>query len=116
MGGGVSIAPDKDELDHGLRYAVDHAKRIAAPPKAVGVSAGAQHAAILGSDSFVYTCGWGQKGRLGLGDELARNVCVRVSKGLPQSARFVQVQCGRAHTVALSTDGRVYSFGDNSYG
>lgn len=104
------------ELDDGLKHAVSKAPRIEVPPTVVSVSAGAQHAALLASDGYLYTCGWGQNGRLGHGDQVARNVAVRVSKGIPDSVRFTQAQCGSAHTVALSTDGRVYSFGANDHG
>ncbi|WP_183122245.1 InlB B-repeat-containing protein, partial [Bifidobacterium sp. wkB338] len=91
----------------------------------VQVSAGGQHSLALGSDGYVYTWGWNYHGQLGnntRSDFFDPNpVPVRVrdpaspenaSKGL----KAIQVSGGEDHSLALGSDGYVYTWGWNYYG
>ncbi|KAK6150962.1 hypothetical protein DH2020_015894 [Rehmannia glutinosa] len=63
----------------------------------------------------VYGWGRGEHGRLGFGDD-------KSSKMVPQRVQLlvgediVQVSCGGTHSVALTRDGRMYSFGRGDHG
>ena len=90
----------------------------------VQVSAGGWHSLALGSDGYVYAWGWDFYGQLGnntSGYSVYSYVPVRVrdpnnptdaSKGL----KAVQVSAGASHSLALGSDGCVYSWGNNPYG
>ena len=90
----------------------------------VQVSAGGWHSLALGSDGYVYSWGWDFYGQLGnntSGYSVYSYVPVRVrdpnnptdaSKGL----KATQVSAGASHSLALGSDGCVYSWGNNLYG
>lgn len=71
------------------------------------------HSVFLSQKGQVYTCGHGQGGRLGHGDE---QTCLipRVVEGLINH-RCCQVAAAKDHTVVLTEDGYVYTFGLNTY-
>ncbi|KAJ8026856.1 Inhibitor of Bruton tyrosine kinase [Holothuria leucospilota] len=70
------------------------------------------HTAILTSTGKVLTCGHGQGGRLGHGNE---QTCMlpKVISGLVTSCEFVAT--ARDHTLFLMEDGRVYGCGQNRF-
>ncbi|XP_047666724.1 inhibitor of Bruton tyrosine kinase isoform X5 [Tachysurus fulvidraco] len=71
------------------------------------------HSVFLSQKGQVYTCGHGQGGRLGHGDEQTYLV-PRIVEGLV-SHHCAQVAAARDHTVVLTEEGYVYSFGLNTY-
>ncbi|XP_062847377.1 inhibitor of Bruton tyrosine kinase isoform X2 [Trichomycterus rosablanca] len=71
------------------------------------------HSVFLSQKGQVYTCGHGQGGRLGHGDEQTYLV-PRVVEGL-LSHHCTQVAAARDHTVVLTEEGYVYTFGLNTY-
>ncbi|RXM30269.1 Inhibitor of Bruton tyrosine kinase [Acipenser ruthenus] len=71
------------------------------------------HSVFLSQKGQVYTCGHGQGGRLGHGDEQTYLV-PRVVEGLI-SHHCSQVAAAKDHTVALTEDGYVYTFGLNTF-
>ncbi|XP_053489601.1 inhibitor of Bruton tyrosine kinase [Ictalurus furcatus] len=71
------------------------------------------HSVFLSQKGQVYTCGHGQGGRLGHGDEQTYLV-PRVVEGLV-SHHCSQVAAARDHTVVLTEEGYVYTFGLNTY-
>ncbi|KZV53871.1 hypothetical protein F511_00137 [Dorcoceras hygrometricum] len=81
----------------------------------VDVAAGGWHSTALTDDGEVYGWGRGEHGRLGFGDD-------KSSKMVPQRVQLlvgediVQVSCGGTHSVALTRDGRMYSFGRGDHG
>ncbi|KAH9298425.1 hypothetical protein KI387_030107, partial [Taxus chinensis] len=74
----------------------------------VDIAAGGWHSTALTTDAEVYAWGRGEHGRLGFGDD-------KSSKMVPQKVHhlagetIVQVSCGGTHSVALTTDGRLFS-------
>uniref|UniRef100_A0A3Q3DC17 RCC1 and BTB domain containing protein 2 n=1 Tax=Hippocampus comes TaxID=109280 RepID=A0A3Q3DC17_HIPCM len=62
----------------------------------------------------VYGWGYNCNGQLGLGNTGNQQTPCRVAA--LQGVKVVQVACGYAHTLALTDDGFVYSWGANSYG
>ncbi|KAL9239941.1 hypothetical protein vseg_014212 [Gypsophila vaccaria] len=65
------------------------------------------------SSGKLFTWGDGDKGRLGHGDKEARLVPTCVALVEPN---FCQVVCGHSLTVALTTNGQVYTMGSPVYG
>lgn len=77
------------------------------------VAAGNTHTAALKSDHTVWTWGNNSSGQLGDGTTTQRLVPVQVS-GLPLTIKAIAA--GSDHTVALSDDGTVWTWGNNSNG
>lgn len=73
------------------------------------------HSAILTTDpvSNLYVCGIGRGGRLGLGDENTRFTYAPVQGGLTHK-KVVQVALGQNHTLAITDNGELWSFGSNA--
>lgn len=74
--------------------------------------------AVLTSDpeANLYMCGHGQGGRLGTGDEQTRFNFVCIEGGALAGKRIATVALGLNHTLALSEDGEIFSWGNNGYG
>ncbi|KAH9890156.1 hypothetical protein F4778DRAFT_796432 [Xylariomycetidae sp. FL2044] len=72
------------------------------------------HSAILTADpiSNLYICGIGRGGRLGMGDENTRFTFVPVQGGLVDK-KVVQVALGQNHTMAITSDGELWTWGLN---
>uniref|UniRef100_A0A3Q3EBM1 Inhibitor of Bruton agammaglobulinemia tyrosine kinase n=1 Tax=Labrus bergylta TaxID=56723 RepID=A0A3Q3EBM1_9LABR len=71
------------------------------------------HSVFLSQKGQVFTCGHGQGGRLGHGDEQTYLV-PRMVEGL-MSHHCSQVAAAKDHTVVLTEEGYVYTFGLNSF-
>ncbi|KAJ8411489.1 hypothetical protein AAFF_G00162970 [Aldrovandia affinis] len=69
------------------------------------------HSVFLSQKGRVFTCGHGQGGRLGHGDEQTYLV-PRMVEGLQ---RCSQVAAAKDHTVVLTEEGYVYTFGLNAF-
>ncbi|PQQ02675.1 ultraviolet-B receptor UVR8 [Prunus yedoensis var. nudiflora] len=103
------------------------------------VAAGAEHTAAVTEDGSLYGWGWGRYGNLGLGDRNDRLVPEKVS--IVNSEKMVMVACGWRtqylflhwvealsnnficetaggwrHTMALTSDGKLYGWGWNKFG
>jgi alpha-tubulin suppressor-like RCC1 family protein len=87
---------------------------IGAPPVR-RVSLGHFHAAALDDEGTVYTWGSGGQGVLGHGDRTPRTTPTAV-KCKCILAPVVQVCCGGAHTLAVTADGELWAWGNNSRG
>ncbi|KAI7741577.1 hypothetical protein M8C21_019854 [Ambrosia artemisiifolia] len=83
--------------------------------KLVDVAAGGWHSTALTDEGEVYGWGRGEHGRLGFGDD-------KSSKMVPQQVQLlagediIQVSCGGTHSVALTRDGCMFSFGRGDHG
>jgi alpha-tubulin suppressor-like RCC1 family protein len=76
------------------------------------------HSAILTTDpeSNLYLCGHGKGGRLGTGDEQTRFKFICIENGALSGKRVATVALGLNHTIALSDDGEIFSWGNNAFG
>ncbi|KAI0102268.1 hypothetical protein GGR51DRAFT_527665 [Nemania sp. FL0031] len=74
------------------------------------------HSAILTTDPFsnLYVSGLGRGGRLGLGDENTKLSFVPVQGGLFDK-KVTAVALGQNHTLAVTSEGELWSWGSNSY-
>ncbi|MDR2152807.1 MAG: hypothetical protein LBO72_08300 [Helicobacteraceae bacterium] len=78
------------------------------------VAAGDFHSLALDSDGKVYATGWNKYGQLGLSDANDRDVFTLVSS--LEDKKIVAIVAGERHSLALTSDGKVYATGDNEYG
>ncbi|XP_029652973.1 uncharacterized protein LOC115226128 isoform X1 [Octopus sinensis] len=83
----------------------------------VSLVCGQYHSVALTNDGKVFTWGWGVHGQLGHGDAENQSIPKLVSC-LPtaKEIRTIQLAAGYAHTMVLSQQGDVYSFGCGYFG
>ncbi|MFT4285756.1 MAG: hypothetical protein QM598_13065 [Protaetiibacter sp.] len=79
----------------------------------VAISAGENHALALDRDGSVWAWGANGFGQLGVGDTQGTFHPERVST-LPSGVRFAAVGAGAGHSVAMTSDGRVWGWGSNT--
>lgn len=83
--------------------------------KAVDIACGQLSSVAVTDSGDVYTWGYNASGQLGLGSTLNQAQPCRVTAGLTD-VRVVKVVCGFSHTLCLSNDGVLFSWGANSNG
>ncbi|KAL4909175.1 hypothetical protein BDW74DRAFT_187478 [Aspergillus multicolor] len=76
------------------------------------------HTAILTNDpeSNLFMCGFGPGGRLGTGDESTRFSFVCIKGGGLATRKVVSVALGQDHTLAITENGDIFSWGSNKFG
>ncbi|KAL8206723.1 UNVERIFIED_CONTAM: hypothetical protein K2H54_021531 [Gekko kuhli] len=80
----------------------------------VHVSCGKKHSLAICSHGRVFSWGAGTFGQLGTG-ELKDRLIPKKIEGL-STCKIIDVACGHHHSIALTKDGRVFSWGQNVYG
>lgn len=78
------------------------------------VSCGNQHTVFLTDDGEVLCCGVGEYGLIGNGD--TSDAKVPISLDSFEDKIITQVVAGQDHTLALTSNGTVYSWGRNNHG
>uniref|UniRef100_A0A453RTU9 RCC1-like domain-containing protein n=1 Tax=Aegilops tauschii subsp. strangulata TaxID=200361 RepID=A0A453RTU9_AEGTS len=81
----------------------------------VDIAAGGWHSAALTKEGEVYAWGRGEHGRLGFGDDKSSHM-VPLKVQLLAGEDIVQVSCGGTHSVVLTSDGRIFSYGRGDHG
>ncbi|KAL7538125.1 hypothetical protein ACHAXR_008304, partial [Thalassiosira sp. AJA248-18] len=79
--------------------------------RAVGVCAGHRHSMILDENGSIYTFGSGAGGALGHGDLTGQEYPVKVMEFENEGIRIHQMSAGVDMSMAVSTEGIVYSWG-----
>lgn len=90
------------------------ASGITSPETIVGIAAGDYHTVALSSDGTVYTWGYNTKGQLGYEGVTTQTSPKAVSLGDGTVATFVSAAYNT--TAAVTSDGRVYTWGANGTG
>lgn len=67
----------------------------------------------LTSENQVFVWGTGENGRLGLGDTKGRNIPTIVDHLINKQITYIA--CGESHSIAVTTNGDVFSWGNGSY-
>ncbi|CAF4909512.1 unnamed protein product [Rotaria sp. Silwood1] len=80
----------------------------------VYIACGAYHSVIISKSGTVFTCGLNASGQLGLSDTDIR-VWPSNIKALQQQ-KVTYAACGEKHSVVVTVDGGVFSFGSGTYG
>ncbi|CAK4771569.1 hypothetical protein LEN26_017590 [Aphanomyces euteiches] len=109
------------KVDFQLGYHLPHGdeqyipRRVKFPPGVdlVGVSAAMYHTLAVSSTGQCYSWGFGKGGRLGTGSEF--NCIHPVQLHFPLRV-VVKASAGENHSLALTSNGHVYSWGSNSFG
>ncbi|KAI4884476.1 hypothetical protein NFI96_014104 [Prochilodus magdalenae] len=83
--------------------------------KIVGVACGEAHSLAVNEQGQVFAWGAGEGGQLGL---CTQEEAVRVPRLIKKLCehRISQVMCGNQHCIALSKDGQLFTWGQNSSG
>jgi len=79
------------------------------------ISAGELHSAVVTDDGDVYSWGDGFCGQLGLGDKRPQLLPCQVRHGLEDEC-VASVSCGARHTLCVTEEGEVFSFGLGYFG
>ncbi|KKK13600.1 hypothetical protein AOCH_006595, partial [Aspergillus ochraceoroseus] len=76
------------------------------------------HTAILTTDpeSNLFMCGFGPGGRLGTGDEATKFSFVCIENGGLANKKVLSVALGQDHTLAITANGEIFSWGSNKSG
>eukprot|EP01041_Mallomonas_annulata_P010425 gene10425-21748_t len=105
-------------LGHGTKKSVEIPTLVeefqASGAKAAAVCCGSGHTHILTTDGEILSCGAGEYGRLGVGSSSDALTPQSVDSLIDEN--MVQVVTGQSHSLALTEDGRVYSWGKNDNG
>lgn len=92
------------------------------------IALGERHSVFLSREGELYTCGYGGKkgmlsaffgesaGALGHGDSLHRAMPKKVGYFAKNGIKIKQIAAGRYHSVALSEEGDIYTWGRGAYG
>ncbi|KAG9416335.1 hypothetical protein AC1031_000736 [Aphanomyces cochlioides] len=78
------------------------------------VACGGFHTAAVTESGEIYTWGGGEHGQLGHGDKVNKTIPSLVEK--LRTKIIVEITCGWSHTVALTSTGEVYTWGNGDHG
>ncbi|KAG9147843.1 hypothetical protein Leryth_003445 [Lithospermum erythrorhizon] len=78
------------------------------------ISGGWRHTMALGNDGKLYGWGWNKFGQVGVGDNVDH--CSPVQLKFPEDQKIVQISCGWRHTLAVTEDHDVFSWGRGTNG
>jgi alpha-tubulin suppressor-like RCC1 family protein len=81
------------------------------------IAAGSHHSLALSSNGKLYSWGKNDNGQLGIGNTDAKSAPVAISTAsFPANSTFSAIAGGSGHSLALSSNGKLYSWGKNAYG
>lgn len=109
---------DKDQLGglKGSKIKLPVYSEVLSKLKPVHIAGGSKTLFVVSQEGKLYACGEGTNGRLGLGDD--SNVCE--PKPIPFLSQYVikkvSVHSGGKHALALTQDGKVFSWGEGEDG
>jgi len=87
---------------------------VACCARVIGIAVGDLNSLVLGDFGTVFSCGGGWEGPLGLGDQ-ASHACLQPVRAL-SSQRVVAVAAGAAHSLAVTKEGSLFTWGWGRYG
>lgn len=106
------------ELGHGgwtpIEVAVPRMILTLNRTRIVSVCAGANHTLAISESGQLWSCGRGRHGQLGHGHFHDEGVLTLVES--IQHERIVSAAAGKAHSVALAADGKMFTWGDARHG
>ncbi|EGC28958.1 hypothetical protein DICPUDRAFT_159521 [Dictyostelium purpureum] len=83
----------------------------------VSCGAGVMHSSCVDSTGKIYSFGWNRYGQLGTGSVKSHTLPAKMKETqITSKMHFVKVVCGKNHTLALSNNGEMVSFGFNACG
>jgi len=109
---------DKGQLGIGSTQNKNHPVIIETLSDIVAIAAGGQHSLALDDDGAIWVWGLNNQGQLGNGTMMTDanlNYASSPAK-IESNETFIAIAAGENHSMALSTDGTVWAWGDNSKG
>ena len=109
---------DKSQLGLGHRYNQDRPQLVKEllDKEITSAYCGQQHSLVLTKDGEVWSWGLGVFGQLGLGDAREGLVPREIEFFSKENLKIRKICCGAHHSVALTTDGRIFTWGHGEYG
>jgi len=80
------------------------------------ISCGQNHTVCIDDGGRVYSWGWAKYGQLGLGTRTNQRYPQMISDEIFLTKHIQQVSCGDRHSVAVATDGEIFTFGSGEHG
>jgi alpha-tubulin suppressor-like RCC1 family protein len=84
---------------------------VFAGSRVIMVACGRLHTMAVTAAGHAWTCGYNESGQLGVGDTANRLMFAQVDAGQLGGARIVMAACGLNHSVVVSAEGGVWTFG-----
>jgi alpha-tubulin suppressor-like RCC1 family protein len=85
--------------------------------KITAIAAGGEHSLALDKDGKVYAAGYNYNGQLGLGDSReGTNRAFFTEVSSLSGKKIIAIAAGASHSLAMTSDGKVYAAGYNHYG
>jgi alpha-tubulin suppressor-like RCC1 family protein len=97
------------DLDHPVRVTIPDMLRYGREDKIVQIAAGGAHSLAVGNGGQLYSFGLGTDGQLGLGDNRSAADASRVN--LLLTKQVAQCSAGSFHSLVVTAEGDLYSFG-----
>jgi alpha-tubulin suppressor-like RCC1 family protein len=107
---------DRGQIAQGTMSASSVPLPITAGTLLSAISAGGSHVLAVGRDGRAYAWGGGSGGQLGTGGTLNAAAPVAVTGGSLAGGTVMAVAAGWASSLAVTTEGKVYSWGQNATG
>lgn len=82
----------------------------------VQIASGKAHSAIIDVYSNIYCFGLGASGQLGQGDSNLDSSKIPLRIPTVGTSTILHVACGSHHTMCMTTEGKVFAWGDNTCG
>lgn len=82
----------------------------------VQIASGKAHSAIIDVYSNIYCFGLGASGQLGQGDSNLDSSKIPLRVPTVGTSTILHVACGSHHTMCMTTEGKVFAWGDNACG
>ena len=82
--------------------------------KIIDIKCGGEHSLFLSSNNFLYACGHGYLGQLGLGNN--KNISTPIIVKSLTNKKIIEIAAGWSHSLVLTSEKNIYSTGCNKYG
>ncbi|KAK9503277.1 hypothetical protein O3M35_011880 [Rhynocoris fuscipes] len=106
---------DEGQLGLGDVLLRDIPEEIASLNSVKQLSAGSCHSAALTISGQVFVWGSNKEGQLGINTDQS-SASINIPKLLDLDTRIIQIACGYYHTLLLTEEGRILSFGEGDFG
>jgi alpha-tubulin suppressor-like RCC1 family protein len=80
------------------------------------IACGYAHSVLLDTLGRMFSCGYNDRGQLGVGNRIASGSYKIIDAASVASERIVAVACGQQHNVASSDTGKVFTWGSGTLG
>jgi len=101
-----------DKSDQCIPKRIDSLEGI----RIVGASAGHRHSMLLDSNGYIYSCGVGSGGALGHGNGTKQDYPMKIMEFETNNISILQISAGVDISMAVSTEGTVYAWGQTTGG